>query len=140
MQPPPTLLPSSLWVSAAAPHPGPVTSSRAELAELCHLSTTAFILLFPSLFAIFIFFLYYPYISTSARCTHHINPHGHNKPHFVFMSCCLLSHFISPSLPPSFALSFVLFAPISPRFRSPGSNKSLMKKRGRDNNHSKSLK
>ncbi len=58
-------------------------------------------------------FLHSSFVSTPAQSIPHINPHGHDNPHYVFMSCSLLSLPVSLSLPRSYAPSFVLFAPIA---------------------------
>lgn len=66
------------------------------------------------------------YIGTSAQCLPHISPHGHDKPHFVFMSCSLLLfHSLYPSLAP---LPFPLFSHRPPRFRSSGLEKEKKNK------------
>ena len=98
---------TSSWIPKA------VTSSCAEPAKLCHLSVS---LSPPPPF--FSDFLHSSFVSTPAQCIPHINPHGHDNPHYVFMSCSLLSPSISLCLLHSCALSFVLFAPIAHRLKS----------------------
>lgn len=107
--------PGGCWVSAAARHflpAEPATSSRAEPARLCHLSVTVFILrpglcllLPPPSFSLSLSlalppflsnFLHSSFVSTPALRIPHIEPHGHDNPHYVFMSCSLLS--LSPFL------------------------------------------
>ena len=123
-QPPPTP-PSGVWVSTAALHilaPEPVAFSCAEPAKLCHLGHT----IYPhfsilSLLPFFRNFLHSSVVSTPAQYIPHINPHGPDNPHYVFMSCSLLilSLSLSLSLPHSYALSFVLLTPMASPFDSP---------------------
>lgn len=153
---PPPIQPSGLWVITAALHilaPEPVTSSCAELAKLCHLSVTVFILIFPPFSSLPSFEIFCILLSSQPLRSAFLTSTPMGMTILIMFSCHALSS-LSISLFPSLTLMpFPLFSLLpwhplfTPRFKSLGFSKAkkkkkiLMKRRtiNRTGNHLNSL-